>query len=92
MMTHNFTFLQTGYLNDLWRYSSNEWTWMGGNSTSNVIGVYGTKGTSSPSNYPGGRYNSVSWIDSSGALWLFGGQGIDSTGTYGMFSLISNSI
>ena len=65
---------------------------MSGNTISNGIEVYGTKGTSSPSNYPGGRYGSVSWIDSNGSLWLFGGFGYYSTGSTGMFSLISNSI
>ena len=38
-------------------------------------GVYGTQGVPSAANVPGGRYGSVSWIDSSGNLWLFGGAG-----------------
>jgi len=53
--------------------STNEWTWMGGSSTANQIGVYGTLGTASSSNVPGGRSNSVSWTDSKGNFWLFGG-------------------
>ena len=45
--------------------------------------LYGTQGTASVGNVPGGRNSSSSWIDSSGNLWLFGGIGYDSTGTVG---------
>src|SRR6185295_2530984 len=41
-------------------------------------GVYGTQGVSSPSNYPGARgWGQVSWTDSSGNFWMFGGYGYD---------------
>ncbi len=43
-------------------------------------GTYGTKGTPSPDNVPGGRYGSVAWTDRTGDLWLFAGVGLDSTG------------
>ncbi len=73
-----------GPFNDLWKYdpSSNEWTWMSGSSSvpGNQLGIYGTKGTADPANVPGGRVTSVSWVDASGNLWLFGGSGFDSTG------------
>src|ERR1700730_3207042 len=59
------------------------WTWMSGANTSGQIGVYGTQGTASPSNAPGAREGSVTWKDKSGNLWLFGGSGIDTTGTNG---------
>jgi N-acetylneuraminic acid mutarotase len=74
-----------GALNDLWKYSpsSNEWTWMGGSSSANQDGVYGTLGTAASGNVPGARGNSIGWIDSSGNLWLFGGYGFDSVGTEG---------
>jgi hypothetical protein len=56
-----------------------QWTWMGGSSTANQLGVYGTKGTAAPGNIPGGRYGHIAWTDSaSGNLWLFGGFGYDS--------------
>jgi hypothetical protein len=42
-------------------------------------GVYGTLGTPSPANVPGGRDSAVSWTDIYGNLWLFGGSGYDST-------------
>jgi hypothetical protein len=44
--------------------------------------VYGTLGTPAVGNVPGGRYDASSWIDNSGNLWLFGGQGFDANGVY----------
>jgi N-acetylneuraminic acid mutarotase len=72
-------------LNDLWEFnpSTKEWTWMSGSSIGNQTGVYGTLGVPAAGNIPGGRYYSPSWIDASGNLWLFGGLGLDSTGTLG---------
>ena len=60
-----------------------EWTWVSGGSGDNAGGVYGTQGTASVGNVPGGRDSVSSWIDSSGNLWLFGGYGYDSTGQLG---------
>ena len=76
----------TGYLNDLWRYdpAANMWTWMSGSKTVNQPGTYGMKGTSAAANLPGGRVGSISWIDSFGSLWLFGGGGQDSGGIWGL--------
>jgi uncharacterized delta-60 repeat protein len=67
----------TGYLNDLWKYdiANNTWTWVSGDNTANSFGVYGTKGVSSPSNKPGGRWSSVALTGNNGELWLFGGYG-----------------
>jgi N-acetylneuraminic acid mutarotase len=74
-----------GYLNDLWQYSpsTNEWTWVSGSSGDNASGVYGTQGTVSAGNVPGGHQAANSWIDSSGNLKLFGGYGYDSAGDLG---------
>ena len=74
-----------GMLNDLWEFSptTKEWMWVSGSSTGNASGVYGTLGVASTSTVPGARWNPVSWTDSSGNLWLFGGQGLDSTGASG---------
>src|SRR6266566_7817520 len=79
-----------GLLNDLWKFNpaTNEWAWMGG---SNKVlytaygspGIYGTQGVPSVSNVPGGRWISSGWTDSSGNLWLFGGEGYDSVGARG---------
>lgn len=72
-----------GYLNDLWKYSGGEWTWVGGSQICNQSGSYGTKGTANASNVPGGRYYSVSWLGKDGSFWLYGGGGFDSTGQVG---------
>jgi hypothetical protein len=72
-----------GLLNDLWKYSGGQWTWLGP-ANSNVgqnDGVYGTLGTTGSGNYPGGRQTAVLWADNNGNLWLFGGLGLDSAGT-----------
>jgi N-acetylneuraminic acid mutarotase len=74
--------------NDLWKYNpaTGLWTWISGSIAGNGTGpsgVYGTQGMASASNTPGGRDSAVSWIDAAGNLWLFGGSGIDSTGTQG---------
>ena len=71
-----------GHLDDFWRYSAGQWTWMVGTNLRNQPAVYGTLGTAAASNLPGGRVNAVSWIDASGNFWFFGGSGI-STGTLG---------
>ncbi len=66
-----------GLHNDLWKYTValNQWTWMHGSDTANGLGVYGTKGVSTPLNNPGSRTSTVGWTDSTGNLWLFGGEG-----------------
>lgn len=69
--------------NDLWKFDGTNWTWVAGSNLSQEAGVYGTKGVPSPANLPGGRAGSVSWIDGSGNLWLFGGFGTDSAGAQG---------
>jgi N-acetylneuraminic acid mutarotase len=72
-----------GYLNDLWKYSpsSGQWTWVGGSNIASADGVYGTLGIGATGNVPGARAGAVSWIDSTGDLWLLGGVGFDSAGT-----------
>ena len=87
-----------GLMNDLWKFSpsTNEWTWIGGNNILSATecpnavfpdcgwpGVYGAQGTPATSNIPGGRKQSVTWTDSKGNLWLFGGWGLDSLGDLG---------
>lgn len=74
-----------GDLNDLWQYTpgSGEWTWISGATTAAASGTYGAPGSAAPNNVPGARESAVSWIDHSGNLWLFGGEGYDSVGTRG---------
>ncbi len=70
-----------GYLNDLWKWDGSEWTWMSGDTVTDQNGVYGTKGTPDPANVPGSRRSAVSWTDSSGNFWLFGGYGYPASGS-----------
>lgn len=78
------------YLNDLWEFmpSTNEWTWIGGDSaapygnSSGQPGVYGAQGTPASGNIPGGRQGAATWTDGKGNFWLYGGNGYDSADTY----------
>lgn len=80
------------FLNDLWEYTpatltmSGEWTWVGGTDAVGAQGVYGSKGVAAAANMPGARSNEISWTDSSGNLWLFGGGGTDSSGGFIAFN------
>jgi N-acetylneuraminic acid mutarotase len=71
-----------GSLNDLWKFNGGNWTWVSGSESVSQAGIYGAKGTTAPTNMPGARNASSSCVDASGNLWLFGGSGKDSTGTY----------
>jgi len=65
-----------GQINDLWKYSAGNWTWVGGsNSGMQSVGTYGTLGVPAPANIPGSRGGAVTWTDAKGNLWLFGGAG-----------------
>jgi N-acetylneuraminic acid mutarotase len=72
----------TDYLNDLWKWDGTNWTWVSGANTINANGVYGTQGTAAAAYMPGARDSAVSWYDGSN-LWLFGGFGFGSAGSYG---------
>jgi Secretion system C-terminal sorting domain/Galactose oxidase, central domain len=80
---YGFDQINSGYLNDLWKYNitSNTWTWLKGDSTIDQRGVYGTQGTPAPSNKSGSRTGSVTWADPSGNFWMFGGYGYDYNNT-----------
>lgn len=79
------TLSSTGLLNDLWKYdrAANTWTWMGGDHIRDQHGIYGIKGTASPTNKPGARRAAISWADASGKLWMFGGFGYAAAGPSG---------
>jgi Bacterial Ig-like domain (group 3) len=82
-------------MNDLWKFNSqtNQWAWMSGSNTqtrgertssgncaiSGQHGVFGTLRVPAPGNVPGSRDGEVGWTDKTGNLWLFGGQGFDSS-------------
>ena len=76
-------------LNDLWKFSGGQWTWVSGGGATGVgdqNGVYGTQGTSDHStgvagNVPGSRWGSVGWLNPDGDLFLFGGWGYGTSAT-----------
>ena len=72
-----------GPLNDLWKFSTGQWTWMSGSTKAKQPGIYGTQGMAAATNVPGARSASAAWADAAGNLWLFGGGGYDSTGSLG---------
>ena len=85
-----------GFLNDLWEFNpaTNEWAWMGGGNTVPTIplnaggnpGVYGALGVAAAGNIPGGRSGALSWTDSGGHFWLFGGNGYDANGNFALLN------
>lgn len=61
-----------------------EWTWVSGDSIDTqcgaggcgtIPGVWGALGVPAAANTPGSRISALSWTDSKGNLWLFGGGG-----------------
>ena len=65
--------------NDLWKYNiaTGYWTWVQGDIYLGRKGLYGKKGIANPDNQPGSRSEAVSWRDTSGNCWMFGGSGAD---------------
>ena len=73
-------------MNDLWSYdmNTNLWTWVSGTISYNSPGDYTNLNADSTVEFPSGRRNAVTWYDvGSQKLWLFGGDGLDSTGAPG---------
>ncbi len=52
-----------------------QWAWIHGDTVTNLLGVYGTKGIASDTTRPGARNGTISWQDKSGNVWLYGGAG-----------------
>jgi len=73
----------TGFLNHLFKWDGNNWTWMSGGNTVDQNGVYGTLGVASAANTPGAHARSCSFRDPRGRLWFFGGEGRGSVGVEG---------
>lgn len=78
----------TGTFNDLWKRdgSSSNWTWISGSDTAGQSGIYGNRGIADANNTPGARQRAVSWVDTKGNFWLFGGTGVDSNGVWGQLN------
>jgi hypothetical protein len=62
-----------------------KWTAVKNAAVANQGGTYGTLGTSS-GGFPGGRWGAGFCTDAAGNVWMFGGQGFDSTGTLGLLN------
>jgi len=58
-------------------FTNCEWIWQGGKN----VGNQPTTGT-----FPGGRWAIANFTDSSGNVWMFGGQGYDSAGNVGLLN------
>lgn len=75
----------SSFLNDLWRYDiyTGEWTWLSGApGTLNSNGQFGDQGTPHVDNVPSARRIAQGWLaQDNNNLWLFGGQGVGSSGT-----------
>ena len=71
-----------------------QWTWIGGTSSPNQIGVYGTKGVADSSNIPGSRSNVCGAYNSANnTFMIFGGMGFDSVGNQSLIiSLLDSKI
>jgi hypothetical protein len=69
---------------DLWSYSPTTglWTWVGGTNLAANAGSYGTPGVPAASNLPPARTDAISWVDSAGIFWLFGGAQLNAQGGY----------
>jgi len=73
----------SGAEDDLWQLniSNNEWVYEGaGSGAGSYGGGYGPPGVPV---FPGSRTVGTAWTDSSGNLWLFGGEGLDFENNYG---------
>jgi hypothetical protein len=70
--------------NDLWSYSPSTglWTWVGGSNAAANAGSYGTPDVAAASNLPPARTDPITWVDSAGIFWLFGGAQLNSNGGY----------
>lgn len=74
----NNTSMTTPYFNDLWKFDGSNWTWVSGANTNNNVGVYGSKGVTATSSYPGSRNDASMVIDSHDNIWIGFGDGYDS--------------
>jgi hypothetical protein len=76
-----------GSLSDLWEFTGGSWVWAKGPSSVDQAGIYGIGANPvvwpHVTSNPGGRWGSGYWTDPSGQLWMFGGNGFDSTGSNG---------
>ena len=71
-------------------WSTATWSWISGNSTADVNGVYGTKSVPSVNNFPGSRYaHSMTIHPSMDCMFVFGGQGYAASTSPSLFHVYS---
>ena len=73
-------------LNDLWMYNlmTGWWTWLGGSSSVNSYGSYGSLRVAAVGNVPGARYGHSMVMDSaSRVMYVMGGTGYGASGSAG---------
>ncbi len=85
---------------DLFQFNpyNNRWAWIKGTGIWHSAGVYGVQGMPDTANHPGARgWGITSWTDTTGNLWMFGGQGYDVNGNFGnlndlwMYTIATNT-
>lgn len=67
----------TEFLNDLWEYDISSNTWIEHDNLFN--GGVNNNGVYTGTQYPGSRWAATARMDSNGNVWMFGGNGYDST-------------
>lgn len=72
-----------GDFNALWKFSNNTWTHLSGLSRVRAPGIWGQKKVESIWNHPSARELAMTWQTSDGSVYIYGGGGIDSSGTWG---------
>lgn len=88
LIKFNFSQIK-GNLNDFWMFNltARLWTWVAGSGSINQFGIYGTRGISASSNYPGARWAHSMVIDTRTEVgYIFGGMGY-LTSQYGRITL-----
>ncbi len=80
----------SGDFHDLWRFetATATWTWMKGTNFQDRVSIYGTQNVPDPANNPGSRKYALSWLDSQGRFWLYGGLGdVETSGSVALADL-----
>jgi N-acetylneuraminic acid mutarotase len=67
-------------------FHAQDYVWIKGPTSGSVAGTYGTKGTATITNNPGGRSGAAYWKDNNGNYWMFGGEGFDFFANQGLLS------
>lgn len=63
--------------------NAGQMVWIGGTTELNHPGDYGIRGVPHENNIPSSRFGAVTWTDSHNNFYLFGGQGLSSSGVVG---------